>query len=201
MTTHEETTMAATYTFDVFCTLDGFASYSGGDWGGYWGKQGPEFLAHRSATLGEEQRLVLGADTLRQFMEMIGPSAMSDDEIDPTNKRMRDLPATVVSSTLQAPVDWPDATILSGDAAEIVARLKQESAVPLRSHGSLSLNRSLMAAGLVDRIQLTIFPALTGQTGAERIFEGAADFDLELIESRTFDGRIQELVYRPTLHA
>ncbi len=193
--------MAATYTFDVFSTLDGFASYSGGDWGGYWGKQGPEFLAHRSATLSEEQRLVLGADTLRQFMEMIGPSAMRDDEIDPTNKRMRDLPATVVSSTLQAPVDWPDATIVSGDAAEIVARLKQESAVPLRSHGSLSLNRALMAAGLVDRVQLTVFPALTGQTGAERIFEGAADFDLELISSRTFDGRILELVYRPTLRA
>lgn len=193
--------MAATYTFDVFSTLDGFASFSGGDWGGYWGKQGPEFLAHRSATLGEEQRLVLGADTLRQFMEMIGPSAMSDDEIDPTNKRMRDLPATVVSSTLQAPVDWPDATIVSGDAAEIVARLKQESTVPLRSHGSLSLNRSLMAAGLVDRIQLTIFPALTGQTGVEQIFEGAADFDLDLLSSRTFDGRIQELVYRPTLRA
>ena len=74
------------------------------------------------------------------------------------------------------------------------------SDVPLRSHGSLSLNRALMAAGLVDRVQLTIFPVITGQTGVEPIFEGAADFDLELIESRTLDGHTQEVVYRPSLH-
>jgi hypothetical protein len=41
---------------------------------------------------------------------------------------------------------------------------------------------------------------ITGQTGDDAIFKGAADFDLELIESRTLDGRIQELIYRPTLH-
>jgi dihydrofolate reductase len=57
-----------------------------------------------------------------------------------------------------------------------------------------------MAAGLVDRLQLTIFPVITGQTGAHPIFQDAADFDLELIESRTFDGHIQELIYQPTLH-
>jgi riboflavin biosynthesis pyrimidine reductase len=70
----------------------------------------------------------------------------------------------------------------------------------LRSHGSLSMNWALMAAGLVDRVQVTIFPVLSGRTGADPIFGGAADFDLELLESRTFDGRIQELVYRPALH-
>jgi dihydrofolate reductase len=88
-----------------------------------------------------------------------------------------------------------------GDAVDIVARLKEESEVPLRSHGSLSMNRTLMAAGLVDRVQVTIFPVITGRTGREPIFAGAADFDLELIESRTLDESIQELVYRPTLHA
>jgi dihydrofolate reductase len=90
---------------------------------------------------------------------------------------------------------------VSGDAVDVVARLKQESGVPLRSHGSLSMNRALMAAGLVDRVQVTLFPAITGQTGLEPIFGGAADFDLELIEHRTLDGHIQELIYRPTLHA
>jgi dihydrofolate reductase len=64
----------------------------------------------------------------------------------------------------------------------------------------LSLNRALMAAGLVDRVQVSVFPVITGQTGSDPIFRGAADFDLELLESRTLDGRIQELVYRPTLH-
>ncbi len=83
---------------------------------------------------------------------------------------------------------------------DVVARLKEESQVPLRSHGSLSMNRALMAAGLVDRVQLTIFPVITGQTGVKPILGGAADFDLELIESRTLDRHIQELVYRPTQH-
>ena len=72
--------------------------------------------------------------------------------------------------------------------------------MPLRSHGSLSMNRALMAAGLVDRVQVTVFPVITGRTGLDRLFEGAADFDLDLIESRTLDGRTQELTYRPTLH-
>ena len=66
--------------------------------------------------------------------------------------------------------------------------------MPLRSHGSLSLNGALMAAGLVDR------PVITGRTGTDPICAGAADFDLELLESRTLDGHIQELTYRPTLH-
>jgi dihydrofolate reductase len=192
--------MSATYTFDVFCTLDGFGAYgSGGDWGGYWGKQGPEFLDRRLATYGEEQRLVLGANTFRQFVQVLGPSAAPVVD-DPVNTRMRNLPATVVSTTLEGPLDWPDATLEPGDAVDVVARLKEESAVPLRSHGSLSMNRALMAAGLVDRVQLTVFPVITGRTGTDPIFAGAADFDLELLESRTLDGRTQELIYRPTVH-
>jgi dihydrofolate reductase len=90
--------------------------------------------------------------------------------------------------------------VASGTAVDIVARLKTESTVPLRSHGSLALNRVLMAAGLVDRIQVTIFPVITGQTGGNPIFRDAGDFDLELIDARTLDGNTQELTYRPTLH-
>ena len=192
--------MAATYTFDVFASLDGFGSYSElGDWGGYWGKQGPEFLDRRLAQYEEEQRLVFGANTFRQFMQMLGPSTQA--ELDPVNARLRAMPATVVSTTLTEPLDWPDATLATGDAVDVVARLKAESELPLRSHGSLSMNRALMAAGLVDRVQLTIFPVITGRTGEDPVFGGAADFDLELIESRTLDGHTQELTYRPTLHA
>jgi dihydrofolate reductase len=192
--------MTATYTFDVFASLDGYGSYSErGDWGGFWGKQGPEFLDRRLAQYDAEQRMVLGANTFRQFLQLLGSSA-EVSELDPINARMRSMPTTVVSMTLEGPLDWPDATLVSGDAVDVVARLKEESEVPLRSHGSLSMNRALMAAGLVDRIQLTIFPVITGQTGEDPIFHGAADFDLDLIESRTLDGNIQELIYRPTLH-
>jgi len=131
---------------------------------------------------------------------MLATSTEESEVRDPWVTRMRNMPATVVSSTLEEPLDWPDATVVSGDAVDIVARLKEESEVPLRSHGSLSLNWALMAAGLVDRVQVTIFPVITGQTGEDPIFGGAADFDLELIETRTLDGNTQELIYRPTLH-
>ena len=193
--------MTATYTFDIFSSLDGYGSYrEPGDWGGYWGKQGPELLDHRLALYGSDLRMVFGATTFRQFVSMLASSTEDSEVRDPWVTRMRNLPATVVSSTLHGPLDWPDATVVSGDAVDIVARLKDESTVPLRSHGSLSLNRALMAAGLVDRVQVTLFPAITGQTGTDPIFQGASDFDLELIESRTLDGHTQELIYRPTLH-
>ncbi|MGI5125551.1 dihydrofolate reductase family protein [Pseudonocardia sp. CA-107938] len=193
--------MTATYTFDVFTTLDGYGSYGGdGDWGGYWGKQGPELLAHRLASFGTEQRMVFGARTFRQFVQMLAESTADSDVRDPWVTRMRSMPATIVSSTLDGPLDWPDATVVRGDAVEVVTRLKEESDVPLRSHGSLSLNWALMAAGLVDRLQVTIFPVISGRTGTDPVLGGAADFDLELLEQRTLDGNIQELVYRPTLH-
>jgi len=193
--------MTAVYTWDVFCSLDGFGSYGeGGDWGGYWGKDGPEFLERRQAVLGEEQMFVLGATTFREFLHFLGPASAPPLLDDPINTRMKNLPTTVVSNTLESPLDWPDATLERGDAVDVVRRLKEESAVPLRSHGSLAMNRALMAAGLVDRVQISIFPVVTGQTGVDPVFGGAADFDLELLESRTLDGRIQELVYRPTLH-
>jgi len=191
--------MTAIYTFDVFSSLDGFGT-ARGDWGGYWGKQGPELLESRLATYSTGQRMVFGANTYRAFTQLL---AMIDQEPtlgDPWVTKMMNLPATVVSTTLADPLDWPDATLVSGDAVDVVARLKAESDVPLRSHGSLSMNRALMAAGLVDRVQVTLFPVITGQTGENPIFRDAADFDLELLQGRTLDGSIQELIYRPTVH-
>jgi dihydrofolate reductase len=191
--------MTTTYTFDVFSSLDGFGGLKGGDWGGYWGKQGPELLDRRLALYDEKQRMVFGANTYRTFTQLLdlGDEASVNDL---WVTRMRHLPATVVSTTLDGPLDWPDATVVSGDAVDVVARLKEESEVPLRSHGSLSMNRALLAAGLVDYLQVTVFPVITGQTGDDPLFRGAADFDLELIEARTLDGNIQELTYRPSLH-
>jgi dihydrofolate reductase len=191
--------MTATYTFDVFSSLDGYSSHNG-NWGGYWGKQGPELLDHRLALYDAEQRMVFGANTYRQFVRLLASSTAEPDVGDPWVTRMRSMPATVVSTTLEGPLNWPNATVVRGDAVDVVTRPKEESEVPLRSHGSLSMNRALMAAGLVDRVQVTLFPVITGQTGLDPIFQSAADFDLELIESRTLDGNIQELIYRPTLH-
>ena len=190
--------MSATYTWDVFSTLDGYGSFAeGADWGGYWSKQGPELLEHRAALFDTEQRMVFGATTFRENAEVM-TSGIDPNALDEWNGRAMRMPATVISSTLQDTLGWPDATIVRGDAVDIVTRLKEESEVPLRSQASLSLNWALMAAGLVDRVQVTIFPVISGRTGTSPILGGAGDFDLELLESRTFDGRSHELVYRPT---
>jgi dihydrofolate reductase len=199
---YEEDDMTATYTWDVFATLDGYGSYGpGGDWGGYWGKHGPEFLDRRHSMYDDAQRMVFGANTFREMLHHLSPWTEEAAAGDPVNTRMRNMPTTVVSTTLTGSFDWPDVTIVSGDAIDVVGRLKEQSDAPLRSHGSLSMNRALLAAGLVDRVQVTVFPVISGRTGTAPVFAGAADFDLELLESRTLDGRTQELVYRPTLHS
>jgi dihydrofolate reductase len=163
----EENDMTATYTFDVFSSLDGYASHDG-HWGAYWGKQGPELLDHRLSLYSAEQRIVFGANTFREFTQFLASDTEESDVADSWVTRMRSWPATVVSTTLKGPLDWPNATIVRGDVVDVVARLKEESDVPLRSHGSLSLNRALMAASLVDRMQVTLFPVITGQTGWNR---------------------------------
>ena len=144
--------------------------------------------------------MVFGANTYRAFVGMLASGDEEFEVLDPWVARMTSLPATVVSTTLEGPLDWSDGTLVSGDAVDVVARLKEESEVPLRSHGSLSMNRALMAAGLDDIVHVTLFPVITGQPGEDPIFQGGADFDLELIESRTLDTHIQELIDRPTLH-
>ena len=143
-TAPEENDMTASYTFDVFSSLDGYGAASG-NWTGYWGKQG------RSCSTAAWPCTRRGAaDGLRgQHLSGLRPDAGLEhrgvEVRDPWVTRMRSLPATVVSTTLEEPLDWPDATVVSGDAVDVVARLKEESDVPLRSHGSLSMNRALMA--------------------------------------------------------
>jgi dihydrofolate reductase len=190
--------MTATYTFDVFSTLDGYANHSG-DWGGYWGKQGPEFLEHRAATYREPLRMVLGATTYTSNAPFLAPGfdrGLFDEWI----TGMFAAPVSVLSRSLTEPLNWAGTTIESGDPVEVVRRLKAESDVPLRSHGSLTLNRALLAAGLVDAIELTVFPVISGGTGVDRVFDGAPDLDLELLSAHTFDRDTQVLTYRPTLH-
>lgn len=193
--------MTTTYTFDVFTSLDGYGSYGPpGDWGGYWGKQGPELLARRAELYAHPVHMVFGATTMRQFIAMLADSTPESDVRDPWVGDMRRAPATVLSSTLTEPLDWPDATVVAGDGVEVVRALKETSDVPLRSHGSLTLNRALLAAGLVDHLQVTVFPVLTGRSGEAPVFAGAEDLDLELLDHRVLDGRTLELTYRPTRH-
>jgi dihydrofolate reductase len=192
--------MTAELTWDVFSTVDGYGSFvEGADWGGYWSKQGPELLAYRASIFDTPQRMVYGATTFRE-MAGIMTSGLDPLALDEWNVRTMRSPTTVISSTLHDTLGWPDATIVPGDAADTVRRLKAGSDVPLRSQASLALNWSLLAAGLVDRIELTVFPVVSARTGASPVFAGAGDLDLELLDARTLDGHTQLLTYRPTRH-
>lgn len=184
--------MSATYTVDFFCSLDGYGSAKG--WPGYWGKEGPDVREDRVRTFAQEQVLVLGATTFREFRQFVV------DYDEPYYERMNQLPKIVFSSTLDEPLGWQNSTVLHEDAVTAIERLKRTTDVPMRSHGSISLNRALLAAGLVDRLEVLIFPAITGRAGYASLFHDGAEFDLDLIESTVLDGRTQKLVYAPHLH-
>jgi dihydrofolate reductase len=103
----------------------------------------------------------------------------------------------VFSSTLDDPLAWANSTLVREDAAKAVAAMKQDGSGLISTIGSLSLCRSLLRAGLVDRFRVVMFPVITGATGAERIYDGYPDVALDMIHHRTFDGRLQLVEYRP----
>jgi dihydrofolate reductase len=180
-----------TLTLDFFSSVDGYATAEG--WPGYWGFEGPELIAWIEEKLGPDQAFVMGADTYRLM------SGIVTEGDDPTFPRMTAIPKFVFSSTLEPPLTWDNTTLVSGDAVAEVRRLKEESDRPIVTIGSLSLSRSLLKAGVVDLFRVTIFPVITGVTGREPIYDGWPDATLQLVSSRTLDGRIQVLEYVPTV--
>ena len=94
---------------------------------------------------------------------------------------------------------WANTRLVHAEPVEAVRSLKAEGGPGLRTIGSLTLCRSLLEAGLVDRFRVVVFPVITGRTGRERIYDGFPDVGLEMVASRTFDGRLQLLEYVPTV--
>lgn len=182
----------ATLTVDFFCSLDGNGSARG--WPGYWGKEGPELRDYLVQKYAQDQVLVYGATTFREFRKFIA------EYDEPYYDSLTALPKIVFSSTLREPLGWSNSTVISEDAVTEMQRLKRETDVPMRSHGSISLNRALLAAGLVDFLEVTIFPAITGKAGYAALFQDGPGFDLELVESTLLDGRTLKLMYVPHLH-
>jgi len=172
---------------DFITSLDGYAAAEG--WPGYWGMEGPEYLAW----LGQqpEHTALMGAKTYRL---MSGFAAQSQEDF----AQLTQMSKVVFSTTLQAPLSWANTRLVAGDAVEAVRAMKSGSGTELRTLGSLSLCRALITAGLVDRFRVVIFPVVTGATGRERIYDGYPDIRLDLVESRTFDRRLQLLDFRPT---
>lgn len=186
---------------DFIISLDGYASAEG--WPGWWGLEGPEYLAWLDQEGKEDRTYLLGANTYRLMSGMseeaaAGGSAFSEEE-GASLTGLAAVPKVVFSSTLQGPLSWPNSELVNGDAVVAVKELKRTGTRPLSTLGSLRLCRSLLAACLVDRFRLVVFPVITGRTGRERIYDGYPDIALELVESRTFDGRLQLLEYIPTV--
>jgi len=136
--------------------------------------------------------VLLGANTYRLMSGLA-----SDGE--PGTDALAGLSKIVFSSTLTEPLSWPNSRLIGRDPVEAVSELKDEGSESMRTIGSLTLCRSLLNAGLVDRFRVVVFPVITGATGKERIFDGYPDVALELVANRTFDGRLQLLEYVPTV--
>ena len=186
---------------DLIISLDGYASAEG--WPGWWGLEGPEYLAWLEEEGEKGYTFLIGANTYRLMSGMaeeaaVDVSGFSVEE----GASLAGLAArskVIFSSTLQAPLTWPNSKLVAGDAVEAVTELKRTMTGPLSTLGSLSLSRSLLTAGLVDRFRVVVFPVITGRTGRERIYDGYPDVALEMVESRTFDRRLQLLEYVPTV--
>jgi len=118
---------------------------------------------------------------------------------EPGTDSLADVPKVVFSSTLTEPLEWTNSTLVSGDPVAAVREMKESGTASLRTLGSLTLCRSLLRAGLVDRYRVVVFPVITGSTGQDRIYDGYPDVALDMVSSRTFDGRLQLLEYVPTV--
>jgi len=179
----------ATLMVDFITSLDGFGAAEG--WPGWWGMESPEYLGW----LGEqpEYAVLMGRTTYRL---MAGFAASGEEGVDQALTR---LSKVVFASTLTEPLAWANTRLVTGDAVEAVRAMKEDKRMEMRTLGSVSLCRSLMAAELVDRFRVVVFPVITGTTGQDRIYDGYPDIRLDLVESRTFDGGLQLLEYVPTV--
>ncbi|MDX6233136.1 MAG: hypothetical protein QOH68_2140 [Nocardioidaceae bacterium] len=175
---------------DFINSLDGYAAGEG--WPGFWGLEGPEYLGWLEKDGEDEHTALMGATTYRL---MSGFAADMPDEL----AGLTAMPKVVFSSTLESPLSWANTELVDADPIEAVRAMKHNGSRPIRTLGSLTLCRALLGAGLVDRFRVVVFPVITGATGKERIFDGYPDVALEMVDNRTFDGRLQLLEYIPTL--
>ena len=178
--------------YSAITSLDGYGAAEG--WPGWWGLQGPEYLAWLSEQPEADSTVLMGANTYRV---MSGFAA----EGEPGTEALAEMNKVVFSSTLSEPLAWANTQLVNEDAVAAVKDMKRAGAKNMRTMGSLTLCRSLLNGGVVDRFRVVVFPVITGSTGQERIYDGYPDVALEMIDSRTFDGRIQLLEYAPTVLA
>jgi dihydrofolate reductase len=177
---------------DFITSLDGYGAAEG--WPGWWGVEGPEYLAWLGDQPEADYQILMGANTYRLMYGFASEGEPGTDELAGMSK-------VVFSTTLTEPLAWPNTQLISQDPVEAVRVMKKEGAKSMRTLGSLTLCRGLLNAGLVDRFRVVVFPVITGSTGRDRIYDGYPDVALDMVSSRTFDGRLQLLEYVPTVLA
>jgi dihydrofolate reductase len=175
---------------DFITSLDGYASAEG--WPGWWGLEGPEYLAWLGENPEKDYLLLMGANTYRLMYGLTKDGEPGTDVLGRLDK-------VVFSTTLPSPLEWQNSTLVTEDAVEAVREMKENGDRSMRTIGSLALCRSLLEAGLVDRFRVVMFPVITGATGQERIYDDYPDVRLDMTASRTFDRQIQLVEYVPTV--
>ena len=173
---------------DVITSLDGFSSAEG--WPGLWGMGGPDYFAWLEQDARTDDTVLMGATTYRLFAGFLESGEEDVGELTTMDK-------VVFSSTLDEPLAWANTRLVRGDAVEAVREMLRDGHTSLRTIGSLTLCRSLVAAGLVDRLRVVVFPVINGATGREHFYTGWPDVVLETVEHRTFDGRLQMMEFVP----
>jgi dihydrofolate reductase len=184
---------------DFITSLDGYGAAEG--WPGWWGLEGPEYLVWLGQQPERDYTILMGANTYRLMYGFTSQSGKAESDLrsdeEASVDELTQASKVVFSSTLQPPLSWPNTRLISDGAAEAVGAMKREGSNPMRTLGSLTLCRSLLKAGLVDRFRVVVFPVITGSTGYDRIYDGYPDVALDMVASRTFDGRLQLLEYVP----
>jgi len=175
---------------DLITSLDGCASADG--WPGLWGVECPGYVAWLDEPEQQDHVILMGATTYR-LMHGFGETG-AEDVSDLT--RMSKI---VFSSTLTEPLGWANTQMVAGDPIQAVRALKETGDRPLHTLGSLTLARTLLRAGLVDRLRVGVFPFITGESGQERVYDDWPDVALDLITTRVFDGQVQVSDYATTL--
>ena len=178
-------------TADMFVSLDGYAA--GADGGQSWtfGYFGPEFATYAEQVLAEPQIMIMGRVTY-EIMAKSWPSSPG-----PLAEQMNKLPKLVFSTTLAEPLTWTNAQLATRGPTEEIRALKAQPGDPLRTIGSITLVRHLMAAGLVDRLRLVVFPHVLGKAGQEPVFVGYPETSLSLASTTVLDSGLVVCEYRP----
>ena len=177
---------------DFITSLEGYGAADG--WPGLWGMEVPEYLTWLEEQPEADYTMLMGANTYRLMLDL---AAKGEPGIDALTEK----PKIVFSSTLREPLSWPNTQLVAQDAVDSVRDMKDNGTDSMRTLGSLTLCRSLLKAGLVDRYRVVVFPVITGRSGKDRIYDGYPDVALDMVNSRVFDGRLQLVEYVPTVLA